>query len=167
MTSVISLLTLTVLAALGVLVAIRGSEALPRLRVSRAEYRLEKTKRASKGMESQAHTEMVNLMLDPSVLITSDPVPQLANHSLSPWMYRTTHDDTRFPVDIAQAKCLLAGCRNSLGEEVMDVESRPIFQQILVLKRVEGNQRKYYYKLESQTIEVGCTCVRPNTVHQK
>lgn len=72
-------------------------------------------------------------------------------------------DDSLFPPVLSEARCLLRGCLNSEGQEDLNLESRPIMHQVLMLRRVRstGSGHGYHYRLESRLIAVGCTCVQP------
>ncbi|XP_034722160.1 interleukin-17F-like, partial [Etheostoma cragini] len=84
-----------------------------------------------------------------------------------------SHDDTLFPPVLADARCLLRGCRDSEGREDLNLESRPIMHQVLVLRRVKspgaggaGGAGGHHFRLESRLLAVGCTCVRALVRHQ-
>ncbi|KAL0967172.1 hypothetical protein UPYG_G00248700 [Umbra pygmaea] len=121
------------------------------------------------------------LDLDPKIDTHDVPVSSIANRSLSPWTSGYTHDESRFPEFMAQAQCLKAGCLTASGVEDMALESKPISYQTLVLRRVQkknGSRKKgkkdekkkrkekYFYRLETEIVTVGCTCVRPSLLHQ-
>uniref|UniRef100_A0A674AWZ9 Interleukin-17F-like n=1 Tax=Salmo trutta TaxID=8032 RepID=A0A674AWZ9_SALTR len=111
----------------------------------------------------------VGLVLDPNLKTAVFPVLHIANRSLSPWTYSDTYDETRIPQHISQAQCQRSGCLTPDGEEDMGLESKPIRHQTLVLRRVQGEtgrsggrkkrKKGYFYKLESESVNVGCTCV--------
>nr|XP_009942681.1 PREDICTED: interleukin-17F-like [Opisthocomus hoazin] len=82
------------------------------------------------------------------------------NRSLAPWDYSLNEDPNRFPRVIADAKCRLSGCVNPLGQEDHSLNSVPIHQEILVLRREQRGCRPTY-RLEKKVITVGCTCVTP------
>ncbi|KAM4771249.1 interleukin-17A-like [Rhinophrynus dorsalis] len=87
--------------------------------------------------------------------------------SLSPWDYSHDVDHNRFPPVIAEAKCRHAvGCVDSEGRVDFSVNSVPIRQEILVLRR-EMKGCTPTFRLEKKVITVGCTCVRPVTQHVK
>ncbi|KAG1963687.1 interleukin 17a/f3 [Pimephales promelas] len=89
------------------------------------------------------------------------------NRSLSPWTYETSFDDSRIPQKISEAKCEKRGCITEDGEEDLGLESKPIYYQINVLRRVKGKNKMYYaLKLETISVSVGCTCVLPIVVPQ-
>ncbi|NXU49946.1 IL17F protein, partial [Turnix velox] len=92
-------------------------------------------------------------------------VHDVRNRSLAPWDYRLDEDPNRFPQVIADAKCRLSGCVNSLGQEDHSLNSVPIQQEILVL-RWEQQGCLPTYRLEKKVITVGCTCVTPVIHHQ-
>ncbi|XP_035534721.1 interleukin 17a/f3 [Morone saxatilis] len=117
------------------------------------------------------------LVLDPSVQpqigITS--ASTIANMSLSPWTYRESCIASRLPRHISHAQCLTSGCLSLQGEgEDTGLVAKPIYYQVLVLHRVprqrHNNSRggkprkKYDFKLGTEVITVGCTCVRPAVV---
>ncbi|NWX49338.1 IL17F protein, partial [Steatornis caripensis] len=87
-------------------------------------------------------------------------VHDVRNRSLAPWDYRLDEDPNRFPRVITDAKCRLSGCVNPLGQEDHSLNSVPIQQEILVLRR-EQRGCLPTYRLEKKVITVGCTCVTP------
>ncbi|KAK2854333.1 hypothetical protein Q5P01_006994 [Channa striata] len=115
--------------------------------------------------------DTVPLQLDPKALVAPRTIRPLENASISPWTYNMSRDDSLFPPVLSEARCLLQGCLNSDGQEDLGLESRPIMHQVLVLRRVRsaglGAGHNYHYRLESRLIAVGCTCVRPNILHQQ
>ncbi|KAJ7991130.1 hypothetical protein DPEC_G00294060 [Dallia pectoralis] len=110
---------------------------------------------------------IVPLHLDPKDLVSSRPIRPIANHSTSPWTYNTTTDERWFPNSISEVKCTLKGCLNTSGQEDRSLESKPIYHQILVLKKVMGSPERYHFRLESKVIAVGCTCVKPSIEYQQ
>uniref|UniRef100_A0A8C3QA66 Uncharacterized protein n=1 Tax=Geospiza parvula TaxID=87175 RepID=A0A8C3QA66_GEOPR len=92
-------------------------------------------------------------------------VHDIRNRSLAPWDYRLDEDPNRFPRVIADAQCRLLGCVTPLGQEDHSLNSVPIQQQILVLRR-EQRGCIPSYRLEKRIITVGCTCVTPVIQHQ-
>ncbi|XP_072189131.1 interleukin-17F-like [Excalfactoria chinensis] len=100
---------------------------------------------------------------------SSDPasrmVHDIRNRSLAPWNYRLDEDPNRFPRVIADAECRLLGCLNPLGQEDRSLNSVPITQEILVLRR-EQRGCQPTYRLEKKLITVGCTCAAPVIQHQ-
>ncbi|XP_027528527.1 interleukin-17A [Neopelma chrysocephalum] len=89
----------------------------------------------------------------------------VSNRSLSPWDYRIDEDHNRFPRAIADADCRYLRCLNSDGELDHGLNSVPIEQEILVLRREQkGCQQSF--RLEKKLITVGCTCVTPLMKHQ-
>ncbi|XP_036399007.1 interleukin 17a/f1 [Megalops cyprinoides] len=119
-----------------------------------------------KGTEAESEENIVKLLLDPSMMTPSVPLRPIQDYSLSPWTYNFTTNENLFPSSIAEAKCKLTGCLNSKGVEVMDLESRPIYHQILVLRRVDLKSGNYVFRLETKTIPVGCTCIYPSIMRQ-
>ncbi|XP_068042772.1 interleukin-17F-like, partial [Anomalospiza imberbis] len=92
-------------------------------------------------------------------------VHDVRNRSLAPWDYRLDEDPNRFPRVIADARCRLSGCASPLGQEDHSLNSVPIKQEILVLRR-EQRGCVPSYRLEKRIITVGCTCVTPVIQHQ-
>ncbi|KAM3931031.1 interleukin-17A-like [Leptodactylus fuscus] len=82
------------------------------------------------------------------------------SRSMSPWEYSSNVDNTRFPAVIHEARCLHHGCMDSEGNVDLSMNSVPIRQEILVLRR-EMRGCVPVYKLDKQLVTVGCTCVRP------
>ncbi|KAM7368240.1 hypothetical protein PAMP_014480 [Pampus punctatissimus] len=121
----------------------------------------------------------VRVILDPFVQpqAASMSAPNIANMSLSPWTYRESCEVSRFPQKMAHAQCLTSGCLSLQGEgEDAALEAKPIYYQVLVLHRVprqkQINQRrkkvrKYDFRLGTEVIPVGCTCVRPSIIPQQ
>ncbi|NXJ21455.1 IL17F protein, partial [Dicrurus megarhynchus] len=100
---------------------------------------------------------------------SSDPASRMVhdvrNRSLAPWDYSLDDDPNRFPRVIADARCRLSGCVSPLGQEDHSLNSVPIKQEILVLRR-EQRGCLPSYRLEKRVITVGCTCVTPVIQHQ-
>ncbi|NWW00188.1 IL17F protein, partial [Machaerirhynchus nigripectus] len=92
-------------------------------------------------------------------------VHDVRNRSLAPWDYSLDDDPNRFPRVIADARCRLSGCVSPLGQEDHSLNSVPIKQEILVLRR-EQRGCLPSYRLEKRVITVGCTCVTPVIQHQ-
>ncbi|KAM5324965.1 interleukin-17F [Glossophaga mutica] len=82
------------------------------------------------------------------------------NRSSSPWDYNITRDPHRFPSEIAEAQCRHWGCINAEGKEDSSMNSVPIQQEFLVLRR-EPQDCSHSFRLEKVTVTVGCTCVTP------
>ncbi|NXP65923.1 IL17F protein, partial [Chloropsis cyanopogon] len=91
-------------------------------------------------------------------------VHDVRNRSLAPWDYRLDEDPNRFPRVIAHARCRLSGCASPLGQEDHSLNSVPIQQEILVLRR-EQRGCVPSYRLERRVVTVGCTCVTPVIQH--
>ncbi|XP_061482021.1 interleukin-17F-like [Rhineura floridana] len=86
----------------------------------------------------------------------------IRNKSTSPWDYSINEDPNRFPHVISKATCRYNGCLNYKGQQIISMNSVPIQQEILVLRRKQmGSQQTYW--LETQVVTVGCTCVIPTT----
>ncbi|XP_033001245.1 interleukin-17F-like [Lacerta agilis] len=90
-------------------------------------------------------------------------VPQdVRNRSVSPWDYSTHEDPNRFPQVISNATCRHAFCLDSKGRLNKSMNSVPIRQEIVVLRRKQiGCQQTFW--LEKEVIQVGCTCVIPSS----
>ncbi|KAL2098561.1 hypothetical protein ACEWY4_005041 [Coilia grayii] len=97
---------------------------------------------------------------------SSPPIRSVSNSSLSPWQYRFSHDENLIPSHIAEAHCMYTGCLTQDREENLELMSKPIHHQILVLRKVpDEKEGGYALKLEYKTIAVGCTCVRPHVLN--
>ncbi|MED6254573.1 hypothetical protein ATANTOWER_029576 [Ataeniobius toweri] len=81
--------------------------------------------------------------------------------SLSPWTWRTTTVQNQIPSTIWEANCSSEFCSplkpGQLGHHILN--SVPIYQNILVLTRMEGS---HCYTASYRSVAVGCTCIRPN-----
>ncbi|XP_054617843.1 interleukin 17a/f3 [Dunckerocampus dactyliophorus] len=121
------------------------------------------------------HGMSVRLVLDPLVRqMVTTPLPDIANISLSPWTYRESSVASRVPRVLSNAHCLTSGCLSHPGgEEDAALRVKPIKYQVLVLHRVPSQRQnnnsrkkkrrrrnKYEFRLETEVITVGCTCVR-------
>ncbi|XP_075719665.1 interleukin-17A-like [Rhinoderma darwinii] len=82
------------------------------------------------------------------------------SRSMSPWEYSPNVDNNRSPAVISEARCLHHGCLDSQGNVDLSMNSVPIRQEILVLRR-EMRACVPVYKLDKQLVTVACTCVRP------
>ncbi|XP_062427198.1 interleukin-17A [Rhea pennata] len=89
----------------------------------------------------------------------------VSSRSLAPWDYRIDEDPNRFPQVIADAQCRHSSCVDLAGQLDYSVNSVPIRQEILVLRR-EQRGCQHSYRLEKKMITVGCTCVNPIIQHQ-
>ncbi|NXX38939.1 IL17F protein, partial [Tricholaema leucomelas] len=92
-------------------------------------------------------------------------VHDVRNRSLAPWDYRLDEDPNRFPQVIADAECRLSSCVNPMGQEDYSLNSVPIQQEILILRRQQEGCLPTY-RLEKKLITVGCTCAAP-IVHRQ
>ncbi|XP_019947256.2 interleukin 17a/f3 [Paralichthys olivaceus] len=129
-----------------------------------------------KSRSGTGKSKMASLVLDPSVLpqIVSTFDSSIANKSLSPWTYRDSYVESRVPRRISHAQCLTSGCLSLQGGgEEANLVAKPIHYQVLVLHRVQRRQRRkskrgkkakslYVFKLGTEVVSVGCTCVRPS-----
>ncbi|KAK5914841.1 hypothetical protein CesoFtcFv8_000489 [Champsocephalus esox] len=115
-----------------------------------------------------AEAEMIPLQIDNQFLRHYRSVRPLQNASISPWTYNITNDATLVPPFLSEARCLLRGCLDLDGVEDLNLESRPIMHQAMLLRRVKskGAEHGYHYRLESRLLAVGCTCVRPTIQYQ-
>ncbi|XP_060019057.1 interleukin-17F isoform X2 [Lagenorhynchus albirostris] len=84
----------------------------------------------------------------------------LQNRSSTPWDYNVTRDPHRYPSEIAEARCRHTGCLNAEGKEDSSMNSVPIQQEFLVLRR-ESQGCSRSFRLEKVRVTVGCTCVTP------
>ncbi|KAM6992585.1 interleukin 17a/f3 [Tautogolabrus adspersus] len=140
--------------------------------------------RKSKSVNLRQRTRLkgktVRLVLYPSVLshITSVSASTIANMSLSPWTYRDSFDSSRLPMRISHAECLTSSCLSLQGRgEDAALMAKPIFHQVLVLHRVQRQRpnmkrgkktkKRYDFRLGTEEIAVGCTCVRPTVLQQE
>ncbi|NXI75518.1 IL17F protein, partial [Rhipidura dahli] len=125
--------------------------------------------RLSEGCLNQKDPKFPTMVKVDIRISSSDPafrmVHDVRNRSLAPWDYSLDDDPDRFPRVIADARCRLSGCLSPLGQEDHSLNSVPIRQEILVLRREQrGCQQSY--RLEKKIITVGCTCVTPVIQHQ-
>nr|XP_046229694.1 interleukin 17a/f3 [Scatophagus argus] len=159
-------LVLGVLLVLGLATLLHGARKSPDVSVM-----------SKKGREMKGRT--VRLILNPLLQpqITGRSVSAIANMSLSPWMYRESYEASRLPARISNAQCLTSGCLSLQGGgEDAALVAEPIKYQILVLHRVQRQRRnnkkgrkarkKYDFRLGTEVITVGCTCVRPSVIPQ-
>ena len=83
----------------------------------------------------------------------------------------------RIPERLSQAECISSYCEFPHGGEDMGFESKPISYQTLVLRRIPSPGRRRgnkgpttsnnpVFRLESEIVTVGCTCVVPNIIQQ-
>ncbi|MBN3316590.1 IL17C protein, partial [Atractosteus spatula] len=97
------------------------------------------------------------------------PIGDHSRRSISPWRYRIHVDENRFPKKLAYAECLCSGCIDPKdGTENLSMNSVPVEQTMMVLKRIDCphrklNERKYTYVVEYIKVPVACTCVIPKT----
>uniref|UniRef100_A0A8C3J8G0 IL17F protein n=1 Tax=Calidris pygmaea TaxID=425635 RepID=A0A8C3J8G0_9CHAR len=109
-------------------------------------------------------TVRVNISISGTNQETKTPL-DVSSRSLAPWDYRIDEDHNRFPRVIADAKCRHSRCVNLDGQLDHSVNSVPIQQEILVLRREQKGCHQTY-RLEKKIITVGCTCVTPLIRHQ-
>ncbi|XP_075940917.1 interleukin 17a/f3 [Anarhichas minor] len=127
------------------------------------------------GQGARLSGTSVRLVLDPSVPPQfGRSASTIANMSLSPWTYRESCVESRLPRRIFHAVCLTSGCLSLQGGgENAALEAKPIYHQVLVLHKIPkqrpGNRRRKWYgfRLGTEVITVGCTCVRPSVVPQQ
>ncbi|XP_034016861.1 interleukin 17a/f1 [Thalassophryne amazonica] len=156
----------TAACALMVLMVLVMKETAARSTADSHSKHLAKTHKSS-DLSDGAESDFVALELDPKALHLPKHIRPVENVSISPWTYNISKDDSMFPPVMSEARCLLNGCLDSEGVEDLNLESRPIFHQVLVLRRVKPASvgHSYHYRLESRLITVGCTCVRVS-IHQ-
>ncbi|XP_039766020.1 interleukin-17A [Ornithorhynchus anatinus] len=92
---------------------------------------------------------------------TSKKFPSVNKRSTSPWEYYLNEDPNRFPSKILEAKCSTTGCLDAQKKEDPHMNSLPIQQEILVLRR-ETQSCPTSFRMEKILVSVGCTCVTPN-----
>ncbi|XP_053469685.1 interleukin 17a/f3 [Ictalurus furcatus] len=148
------LFKVVLLLALGVLLL--GADRSPAGRRGKKDWKNGPAKRGSKGKAPE-----LRISFDSAVENQLDTYQISPNQSISPWTYEVSYDESRIPSHIFEAKCERTGCMNKDGSEDAGLESKPIFYQILVLRRVKGKKKKYSFRLEKYTTRVGCTCVLP------
>ncbi|XP_041661919.1 interleukin 17a/f3 [Cheilinus undulatus] len=135
--------------------------------------------RKAQKVRTSPGSKTMRLVLDPSVMshIPTVSASAVANLSLSPWTYRDSYDPSRLPARIFHAHCLTSGCLSLQGDgEDLALIAKPICYQVPVLYRVERNRsnkkegtktrRRYVFRLGTEKVVVGCTCVRPSVVQQ-
>ncbi|KAG8437423.1 hypothetical protein GDO86_008211, partial [Hymenochirus boettgeri] len=86
------------------------------------------------------------------------------DRSISPWSYRIDIDESRYPQKLAFAQCLCSGCIDpNSGTETASLNSVPIDQTMMVLrkKRCPNQLSSYMFETEYIKVPVGCTCVIP------
>ncbi|NXU08529.1 IL17F protein, partial [Pardalotus punctatus] len=126
-------------------------------------------KQAPGGRLTQQHSKFpqtvrVNISISSTNRDTKASL-DVSSRSLAPWDYRTDEDHDRFPRVLAYAECRHSQCVNPEGQLDHSLNSIPIQQEILVLRREQrGCQQSY--RLEKKIITVGCTCVTPLIQHQ-
>ncbi|XP_019514273.1 PREDICTED: interleukin-17A [Hipposideros armiger] len=81
------------------------------------------------------------------------------NRSISPWNLQPNEDPDRYPPVIWEAKCRYLFCVNAEGNLDHHLNSVPIQQEILVLRR-KPQHCPHSFQLEKMMVDVGCTCVR-------
>ncbi|KAK2534017.1 interleukin-17A isoform X1 [Columba livia] len=126
-------------------------------------------KQAYAGCLSQKHSKFpqtvrVNISIS-TMNQDTKMTPNVNSRSLAPWDYRIDEDHDRFPRVIANAECRHSWCLNLDGQLDHSLNSVPIHQEILVLRREQKGCHQSY-RLEKKTITVGCTCVTPLIRHQ-
>ncbi|NXQ23983.1 IL17F protein, partial [Alaudala cheleensis] len=127
-------------------------------------------KQASAGCPTQRdskfpQTVRVNLSISSTNQDTKASSQDVSSRSLAPWDYRIDEDHDRFPRLLAEAECRHSRCVTPEGQLDHGLNSVPITQEILVLRReLRGCQQSF--RLEKKVITVGCTCVTPLVQHQ-
>ncbi|XP_016065303.1 PREDICTED: interleukin-17A [Miniopterus natalensis] len=84
--------------------------------------------------------------------------------STSPWTLHCNKDPERYPDVIWEAKCRHLFCVGPDGKIDHHLNSVPIQQEILVLRR-EAQHCPPSFRLEKMLVNVGCTCVTPIVRH--
>ncbi|XP_040285778.1 interleukin-17F-like [Bufo bufo] len=99
-------------------------------------------------------------LIDTSYLDSLVQMEDIHTRSLSPWEYSLNSDPNRFPFVIAEANCLTFTCADANGNENPALISYPIQQEVMVLCR-EQKGCSFSYRLETEVVTLGCTCVKP------
>ncbi|XP_006926508.1 interleukin-17A [Pteropus alecto] len=86
------------------------------------------------------------------------------NRSTSPWNLHRNEDPERYPSVIWEAKCRHLFCVNGEGKVDHHLNSVPIQQEILVLRR-QPRHCPNSFQMEKMLVNVGCTCVTPIVRH--
>ncbi|XP_045048974.2 interleukin-17A isoform X2 [Desmodus rotundus] len=86
------------------------------------------------------------------------------NRSTSPWSLRRNEDPERYPSVIWEAECRDLHCVSPDGKINYHLNSVPIQQEILVLRR-DPQHCPHSFRLEKMLVKVGCTCVIPVVHH--
>ncbi|XP_038596686.1 interleukin-17A [Tachyglossus aculeatus] len=114
----------------------------------------------SSGSDAFPHSVTVNLSIT-NQNGTSKKFPAINKRSTSPWEYHLNEDPNRFPAKIWEAKCSTTGCLDAQKKEDPLLNSLPIYQETLVLKR-DSQSCPTSFRMEKIIVSVGCTCVTPN-----
>ncbi|KAG7316788.1 hypothetical protein KOW79_020329 [Hemibagrus wyckioides] len=150
------LFKVTLLLTLGVLLL--GADRSPAERKGRNKER----RRAPAKKGPLQKSKKLQLILDSAEEIQPDTYQISPRQSVSPWTYEVSYDESRIPSRIFEAKCERTGCLSKDGSEDPGLESKPIYYQFLVLRRIQkGKKKNYSFRLEKHTTSVGCTCVVP------
>uniref|UniRef100_A0A3Q3ADL6 Interleukin 17a/f1 n=1 Tax=Kryptolebias marmoratus TaxID=37003 RepID=A0A3Q3ADL6_KRYMA len=99
------------------------------------------------------------LMFSSETPVLSDSSLNINRRSLSPWSWSSTMVRNRIPSTLWKAECSSNYCGSPNPDQTnyYNLESKPIYQNILVLNRKEGER---CYTASFQSIPVGCTCIR-------
>ncbi|KAM7137152.1 interleukin-17A isoform 2-T2 [Molossus nigricans] len=92
------------------------------------------------------------------------PSSDYYNRSTSPWDLHSNVDPERYPRVIWEAKCRHLYCISPEGKMDHHLNSVPIQQEIMVLRR-EPQHCPHSFRLEKMLVNVGCTCVTPIVRH--
>ncbi|KAM4041680.1 interleukin-17F-like [Anomaloglossus baeobatrachus] len=103
-------------------------------------------------------------VIDSSYMDSSVQMEDSHSRSLSPWDYSLNKDPNRFPFVIAEADCLTFACVDADGVENPDLISYPIQQEVMVLRR-EQKGCSFSYRLETEAVTLGCTCISPTRIY--
>ncbi|KAM3931032.1 interleukin-17F-like [Leptodactylus fuscus] len=99
-------------------------------------------------------------LIDTNYLDSLVQMEDINSRSLSPWEYSLNTDPNRFPFVISEANCLTFSCVDVDGHDNPELISYPIQQEVLVLRQ-EQKGCSFSYRLETEVVTVGCTCVTP------
>uniref|UniRef100_A0A4W4FRY2 Uncharacterized protein n=1 Tax=Electrophorus electricus TaxID=8005 RepID=A0A4W4FRY2_ELEEL len=83
------------------------------------------------------------------------------NRSLSPWNWIPNSSFHRIPEVIFEAECKTDYCNYPISNQKTELNSVPIYQDILVLKQDQANRN--CFTASFQRVIISCTCVWAQT----
>ncbi|XP_041794854.1 interleukin 17a/f2 [Chelmon rostratus] len=98
-----------------------------------------------------------------SSAVSSSSEGNIHRRSLSPWSWRSSTVKNRIPSTLWEAECSSSFCVSpSPGQtDGHNLNSVPVYQNVLVLTRQDGTGR--CYNASYRSVAVGCTCVWAKT----